>query len=132
MPNSGTLSSLNLCSTSLLFYWVLNSRFAIQHRASIRLTRSEILDLPSSSPAVKPEVRARLDEIAAQTAVRIAVVNSSQSASLALPESIASDGLWTGLETERICELAISGSGIDLVDVARVRLLVMLDELVRC
>ena len=59
-------------------------------------------------------------------------MNSPQSLSLALPDSITSDGLWTGLETERICELAISGSGIDCVDVAKVRLLVMLDELVRC
>ncbi|KAI5119924.1 hypothetical protein M0805_000889 [Coniferiporia weirii] len=100
-----------------------------QHRASIRLTRSEILDLPSTSPAVKPEVRARLDEIAAQTSVRIAVVNSPQSLSLAPPDSIAADSSWTGLETERICELAISGSGVDSVDVAKVRLLVMLDEL---
>ncbi|KAH8120635.1 cytoplasmic protein [Phellopilus nigrolimitatus] len=100
-----------------------------QHRASIRLTRSEILDLPSTSPAVKPEVRARLDDVAAQTNVRIAVVNSPQSLSLAPPDSIAADSSWTGLETERICELAISGSGVDCVDVAKVRLLVMLDEL---
>lgn len=37
---------------------------------------------------------------------------------------------YAGLETERICELVISGAA-DCVDVARVRLLVMLDELVR-
>lgn len=75
-------------------------------------------------------MRTRLDEIAAQTNVRIAVVNSPQSLSLAPPDSIASDGGWTGLETERVCELAIAGDGVDCVDVARVRLLVMLDELV--
>ena len=80
---------------------------------------------------MKPEVRARLDEIAAETNVRIAVVNSPQSQSLAVPDGIVSDGSWIGLETERVCELAISGSGIDGVDIAKVRLLVMLDELVR-
>ena len=118
---------------SSAFYRTRRSRFSdqlTQHRASIRLSRSEILDLPSSNPAVKPEVRARLDEIAAETNVRIAVVNSPQSSSLAPPDSIVADGSWTGLETERVCELAISGSGIDSVDVAKVRLLVMLDELV--
>ncbi|KAL5518585.1 hypothetical protein ACEPAH_268 [Sanghuangporus vaninii] len=100
-----------------------------QHRASIRLTRSEILDLPSTNPVVKPEVRTRLDEIAAQTNVRIAVVNSPGSASLASPDAVGADGSWAGLESERVCELAISGSGVDCVDIARVRLLVMLDEL---
>ncbi|EJD04379.1 cytoplasmic protein [Fomitiporia mediterranea MF3/22] len=100
-----------------------------QHRASIKLTRSEILDLPSTNPVVKPEVRARLDDIAAQTNVRIAVVNSPQSVSLAPPDGVAVDGSWIGLETERVCELAISGNSVDCVDVARVRLLVMLDEL---
>ena len=37
---------------------------------------------------------------------------------------------WSGLETERVCELVITGQG-DSVELARVRLLVMLDELVR-
>jgi hypothetical protein len=36
-----------------------------------------------------------------------------------------------GLETERMCELVITG-GIENVEVAKLRLLVMLDELVRC
>ncbi|KAH8111219.1 hypothetical protein DFH11DRAFT_1729689 [Phellopilus nigrolimitatus] len=57
----------------------------------------EILDLPSTSPAVKPEVHARLDNVAAQT-------NYCRS---------------TGLETERICELAISWSGVGCVYVAK-------------
>lgn len=47
------------------------------------------------------------------------------------PDSIASENGWVGLETERVCELAISGTGADSVDVARVLLLVMLDEMVR-
>ena len=75
-------------------------------------------------------MRARLDEIAVQTNVHIAVVNSAQSLSLAPPDSIASDAGWSGLETERACELAISGNGVDCVDVAKVQLRVMLDELV--
>lgn len=123
------------CASALLRY-IFSSLYVslpfskkLQNRTSIRLTRSEILDLPSSNPAVKPEVRARLDDIAAQTNVRIAVVNSPQSASLAPPDAALADGSWAGLETERVCEIAINGSGVDCVDVARVRLLVMLDEL---
>lgn len=94
------------------------------------MTRFEILDLPATNPIVKPEVRRRLDEIADQTHTRIAVVNSPHSLSLAPPDGIASDGGWSGLETERVCELAIAGNGVDCIEVARVRLLVMLDELV--
>lgn len=106
--------------------------FLLQHRSSIKLTRSEILDLPSTSPQVKPEVRARLDEIAEQTHTHIAVVNSpqSQTLSLAPPDRITADNAWSGLETERTCELTISGSSAGSVDIAKVRLLVMLDELV--
>ncbi|KAH8103765.1 hypothetical protein DFH11DRAFT_1551514 [Phellopilus nigrolimitatus] len=49
---------------------------------STGLTRSDILDRPSTSPAVKPEVRARLDD----------VVDSPQPLSLAPPNnSIATD-----------------------------------------
>ncbi len=46
------------------------------------------------------------------------------------PDGISSSAGWSGLETERICELVVTGPG-DSVDLARVRLLVMLDELVR-
>lgn len=60
----------------------------------------------------------------------IAVVNPSPSVSLPPPDGINSGGGYVGLETERICELVISGPA-ECVDVARVRLLVMLDELVR-
>ncbi|KAE9410816.1 hypothetical protein BT96DRAFT_912263 [Gymnopus androsaceus JB14] len=101
----------------------------IQHRAAIKVTRSEILDSPSSKPALKPEVRRRLDEIASQTNAHIAVVNSPLSLSNRTPpDGISSSAGWSGLETERICELVITGPG-DSVDMARVRLLVMLDEL---
>ncbi|KAF8922320.1 cytoplasmic protein [Mucidula mucida] len=101
----------------------------VQHRAAIKVTRSEILDSPSSKPALKPEVRRRLDDIASQTLAHIAVVNSPLSLSNRTPpDGISSSAGWSGLDTERICELVVTGPG-DSVDLARVRLLVMLDEL---
>ncbi|KAJ7655057.1 cytoplasmic protein [Mycena polygramma] len=100
-----------------------------QHRAAIKVARSEILDSPSSNPALKSEVRRRLDEIASQTLAHIAVVNSPLSLSNRTPpDGISSNAGWSGLETERVCELVVTGQG-DAVDLARVRLLVMLDEL---
>ena len=102
-----------------------------QHRAAIKVTRSEILDSPSSKPALKLEVRRRLDEIASQTLAHIAVVNSPLSLSNRTPpDGISSSAGWSGLETERVCELVVTGHE-DSVELARVRLLVMLDELVR-
>ncbi|KAJ7357125.1 cytoplasmic protein [Mycena albidolilacea] len=101
----------------------------IQHRAAIKVARSEILDSPSTNPALKSEVRRRLDEIASQTLAHIAVVNSPLSLSnRPTPDGISSTAGWSGLETERVCELVVTGQG-DSVDLARVRLLVMLDEL---
>lgn len=95
------------------------------------MTRSEILDSPSSKPALKLEVRRRLDEIASQTLAHIAVVNSPLLLSNRTPpDGISISAGWSGLETERVCELVITGHE-DSVDLARVRLLVMLDELVR-
>lgn len=94
------------------------------------MTRSEILDSPTSKPALKSEVRRRLDEIASQTLAHIAVVNSPLSLSNRTPpDGISNSAGWSGLETERVCELVVTGQG-DSVDLARVRLLVMLDELV--
>ncbi|KAF9499878.1 hypothetical protein BDN71DRAFT_1410489 [Pleurotus eryngii] len=101
----------------------------IQHRAAIKVMRSEILDSPLSAPSLKPDVRRRLDEIASETLAHIAVVNSPMSLSNRTPpDGISSNAGWTGLETERVCELVVTGQG-DSVDLARVRLLVMLDEL---
>ncbi|KAF7310711.1 KH domain protein [Mycena chlorophos] len=101
----------------------------IQHRVAIKVARSEILDSPSSNPSLKSEVRRRLDEIASQTLAHIAVVNSPLSLSNRTPpDSISGSGGWSGLETERVCELVVTGQG-DAVELARVRLLVMLDEL---
>jgi hypothetical protein len=60
----------------------------------------------------------------------IAVVNSPLSLSNRTPpDGINTSAGWSGLEAERVCELVITGPG-DSVDLARVRLLVMLDELV--
>jgi len=103
----------------------------IQHRAAIKVARSEILDSPFSKPTLKPEVRRRLDDIASQTLAHIAVVNSPLALSNRTPpDGISSSAGWSGLETERVCELVVTGTE-DAVDLARVRLLVMLDELVR-
>ncbi|RXW24791.1 hypothetical protein EST38_g1118 [Candolleomyces aberdarensis] len=80
-------------------------------QATIKVTRSEILDSPFSKPSLKPEVRRRLDDIAAQTNAHIAVVNSPMSLSNRTPpDGISSSAGWSGLETERVCELVITGS----------------------
>ncbi|GJE85934.1 meiotically up-regulated gene 60 protein [Phanerochaete sordida] len=101
----------------------------VQNRAVIKVARSDILDLPSSKPSLKLEVRRRLDEIASQTFAHIAVVNSTVALSTrSLPDGVSSTAGWSGLETERVCELVVTGHG-DSVELARVRLLVMLDEL---
>jgi hypothetical protein len=102
----------------------------LQNRAVIKVARSDILDSPSSKPSLKPEVRRRLDDIASQTFAHIAVVNSTVALSTrSLPDGVSSTAGWSGLETERVCELVVTGHG-DSVELARVRLLVMLDELV--
>ncbi|KAH7911222.1 cytoplasmic protein [Hygrophoropsis aurantiaca] len=101
----------------------------VQHRTAIKVARSDILDSPSSKPTLKPDVRRKLDEIASHTFAHIAVVNSPLSfSSRTPPDGISSSAGWSGLETERICELVITGQG-DATELARVRLLVMLDEL---
>lgn len=104
----------------------------VQNRAVIRVPRSDILDTLGAKPTLKPEIRRRLDDIASQTFAHIAVVNSPLALSTrSLPDGISTSAGWSGLETERVCELVITGQG-DSVELARVRLLVMLDELVRC
>lgn len=124
MPHSGQFLSLSRLSTD-------SHPPSEQHRAAIKVTRSEILDSPFSKPTLKPEVRRRLDDIASQTLAHIAVVNSPLALSNRTPpDGISSSAGWSGLETERVCELVITGTE-DAVDLARVRLLVMLDELVR-
>lgn len=73
-------------------------------------------------------MRRRLDEIAGQTLAHIAVVNASGTLSaVPVPDGINSQA-WSGLEPERMCELVVSGTR-EAVAVARLRLLVMIDEL---
>lgn len=101
----------------------------VQHRTAIKVPRADILDPPSTKPVLKQDVRRRLDEIASLTYAHIAVVNSPLSlSSRTPPDGVSSSVGWSGLETERVCELVITGSS-DAVELARVRLLVMLDEL---
>ncbi|KAF8559398.1 cytoplasmic protein [Imleria badia] len=101
----------------------------VQHRTAIKVPRSDILDSPTSKPTLKPDVRRKLDEIASLTYAHIAVVNSPLSlSSRTPPDGISTSAGWTGLETERVCELVVTGQG-DATELARVRLLVMLDEL---
>jgi len=125
-PGEHLFSSRSLHSSS-----GFDQFFLTQHRSAIKVTRSEILDSPFSKPTLKPEVRRRLDDIASQTLAHIAVVNSPLALSNRTPpDGISSNAGWSGLETERVCELVVTGTE-DAVDLARVRLLVMLDELVR-
>ncbi|KAH9176952.1 hypothetical protein EDB89DRAFT_2112417 [Lactarius sanguifluus] len=128
MTTQGCHASFSIADHGTGWNFLLSGAYQ-QNRASIRVLRSEVLDFPSSKPALKPEVRHRLDDIASQTLAHIAVVNSPLSLSTRTPpDGISSGAGWSGLETERVCELVITGQG-DSVEIARVRLLVMLDEL---
>ncbi|KAG2370194.1 cytoplasmic protein [Suillus spraguei] len=98
------------------------------HRTAIKVARADILDAPSSKPTLKPDVRRKLDDIAGATLAHIAVVNSPLTLSSRTPPDGVNSAGWSGLETERVCELVITGQG-DATELARVRLLVMLDEL---
>jgi hypothetical protein len=98
---------------------------SLQVRCTVKVPRNDILDNPTSKPTLKPEVRMRLDEIAEQAHTNISVINPPVAH---LPASAAQDP--HGLETEKMCELLLVGTS-DCVEVARVRLLVTLDELVR-
>ena len=86
----------------------------------VKVNRSDILDnSPTGSPTLRLEVRRRLDDIAAQTLAHIAVVNGN----INDPGGINSN--------PNECNFKVKGSQ-DAVDLARVRLLVMVDELVSC
>ncbi|KAK8850505.1 hypothetical protein IAR55_004423 [Kwoniella newhampshirensis] len=163
------------------------------NRTTLKVARTEILESPLATVSpLKPDVKRRLDEIAAESRAHIAALNieipgagiggtvlatadgqstitasaspgqiqqdtvaatSSQREGSAGPESVngsntieaESKGASTidssaatvpppnapvtyGLETERMCELVITGS-VESVEVAKVRLLVMFDEL---
>lgn len=117
-----------LIVVSSCFALIRLSECPVQVRAAIKVSRHEILDSPTSSPALKPDVRRRLDDIAGQTLAHIAVVNASGTLNaVPVPDGINSQA-WSGLEPERMCELVVSGTR-EAVAVARLRLLIMLDEL---
>ncbi|KZS96150.1 cytoplasmic protein [Sistotremastrum niveocremeum HHB9708] len=99
-----------------------------QARSSIKVLRSDILDNLGSNPTLKPEVRRRLDEIAEQANTNISVVNPPHVMSLPPPGSQGNFDDRSSLEIEKTCELVLTGN-CDCVDIARVHLLVMLDEL---
>jgi len=56
---------------------------------------------------------------------------STQTGSSEAPATASSVPVSYGLETERMCELVMTGN-LESVEIAKVRLLVMLDELVSC
>ncbi|BEI88056.1 uncharacterized protein CcaverHIS019_0107740 [Cutaneotrichosporon cavernicola] len=129
------------------------------NRASLKVPRGEILDKPLAlvSP-LKADVKHRLDEIVNDTRASITVLNTDASGvsnyaqvlATADPDvgtkdsrdsspppgeeddadcGAAAQGQASyGLETERMCELVISGT-VESVELAKVRLLVMVDEL---
>lgn len=150
------------------------------NRSVIKVPRTDILESPLATISpLKPDVRRRLDDIAADSRAHISVVNvelpgnsgvggavlataDGQGADLSRtqsgdpglngagsghgPEPTGEDKngvsghstgsgngstgpATSGLETERMCELVITGS-TESVEIAKVRLLVMLDELV--
>ncbi|KAF8343016.1 uncharacterized protein EI90DRAFT_3031069 [Cantharellus anzutake] len=97
----------------------------------------------SSGTQLKSQIVPRLDEIAALTRANISVVKTASSglgANFGVGyggsygdytgyANVPDGNLWNaGLESEKMCDLIVTGVG-DSVDIARVRLLVMLDEL---
>lgn len=98
----------------------LTSPIFLQVMKVVKVNRSDILDnSPTGNPTLRLEVRRRLDDIAAQTLAHIAVVNGN----INDPGGINSN--------PNECNFKVKGSH-DAVDLARVRLLVMVDELVSC
>lgn len=83
-------------------------------KSIVKVPRSEVLD---SKELVKVEMKKKLDEIAILTKSHLAIVGQ------------VSGTIGFGLETERNVEIVITGT-YESVEQARVRLLVLLDELV--
>ncbi|GAA5991657.1 hypothetical protein JCM10908_001077 [Rhodotorula pacifica] len=82
-------------------------------KSVVKVPRAEVLD---SKENVKAEMRRKLDEIATLTKAHLAIVGQ------------ANASIGFGLETERNVEIVITGP-YESVEQARVRLLVLLDEL---
>lgn len=93
----------------------INARLCLHQRKSVvKVPRSEVLDMNEN---VRPEMRQKLDDIAFLTKAHLAIVGQ------------VNGTLGFGLETERSVEIVLTG-GFESVEQARVRLLVLLDELV--
>jgi len=84
-----------------------------KRKSVVKVPRSEVLDAKEN---VKAEMRRKLDEIASLTKAHLAIVGQM------------AGQIGFGLETERNVEIVITGS-YESVEQARVRLLVLLDEL---
>lgn len=99
-----------------------------KRKAVVKVPRSEVLASNKDNnhgarndgdgEQVRPEMRKKLDEIASLTRAHLAIVGH------------VSSHIGFGLEVERSVEIVITG-GYESVEQARVRLLVLLDELVR-
>lgn len=87
-----------------------------RRRSIVRVPRSEVLDAREN---IRTDVRRKVDEIAALTKAHLAIVGLVNGTLVA-----------SRLETERSLEMVITGS-YEGVEQARVRLLVLLDEMVR-
>jgi hypothetical protein len=85
----------------------------MQRKSVVKVPRAEVLD---GKENVKVEMRRKLDEIATLTKAHLAIVGQ------------ANASIGFGLETERNVEIVITGP-YESVEQARVRLLVLLDEL---
>ncbi|KAM0789310.1 hypothetical protein ACM66B_000148 [Microbotryomycetes sp. NB124-2] len=85
----------------------------VHRKLVVKVPRAEVLD---SRGNIKAEMRRRLDEVASQTQAHLAIVGQAQAA------------VGLGLETERNVEIVITGT-FGNVEHARVRLLVLLDEM---
>lgn len=93
-------------------------------RIVIRVANSEVMN--GSNPAAAFE--RRILEIGNQTYTRIIVHKSQAPGALPVLGSGGAGGGWAGLETERMAEVTIVGP-VDCADIARVRVLVALDEM---
>jgi len=99
---------------SVAYVHVHASSYFAQRKSVVKVPRSEVLDAKEN---VKAEMRRKLDEIASLTKAHLALVGQM------------AGQIGFGLETERNVEIVITGS-YESVEQARVRLLVLLDELV--
>ncbi|KAM0754215.1 hypothetical protein T439DRAFT_285605 [Meredithblackwellia eburnea MCA 4105] len=85
-----------------------------KRKSIVKVPRAEVLD---SKENVKTEMRRKLDEIASLTKAHLAIVGQ-----------VSGSMVGFGLETERNVEIVVTGP-YESVEQARVRLLVLLDEL---